>query len=350
MHGACLQFVHTRSFSDTAGEFDVEVSTVSRALTSLENALGQTLILRVTRPLQLTESGKIAYEHASNILLQHEEMVKELTQSSAGMAGKIRLSLAPGSVAVYIPMLMEFNSQYPEIVFDIVGGGNIQDILQYKADISVASFKSKDPRIVSFSRGRNVYVPVASRHYIEEHGLPLHPKDLAAHTLLVYDGTVRPATRYLENGDRREEVRWKQVLRVSNILAIKKSVIDGLGISVDLPLFHCAQEIASGVLVPILPGWVHPPVECFVCTSKNQLAHSPPPRISAVVPNAPGSVLQEQRGYGCALLGHSAAHHCQRNLEASCSIDRVASLHCDLSGLLLEVFSGKKHREQRGWN
>ena len=96
----------------------------------------------------------------------------------------------------------------------------------------------------------------------------LHPKDLAAHTLLVYDGTVRPATRYLENGDRREEVRWKQVLRVSNILAIKKSVIDGLGISVDLPLFHCAQEIASGVLVPILPGWVHPPVECFVCTSK----------------------------------------------------------------------------------
>ena len=192
---------NTRNFSDTAGEFDVEVSTVSRALTSLENALGQTLILRVTRPLQLTESGQIAYEHASNILLQHEEMVKELTQSSAGMAGKIRLSLAPGSVAVYIPMLMEFNSQYPEIVFDIVGGGNVQDILQYKADISVASFKSKDPRIVSYSRGRNVYVPVASRRYIEEHGMPLHPKDLAAHTVLVYDGSVRSATRYFVRPD-----------------------------------------------------------------------------------------------------------------------------------------------------
>ena len=191
----------------------------------------------------LTESGQIAYEHASNILLQHEEMVKELTQSSAGMAGKIRLSLAPGSVAVYIPMLMEFNSQYPEIVFDIVGGGNVQDILQYKADISVASFKSKDPRIVSYSRGRNVYVPVASRRYIEEHGMPLHPKDLAAHTVLVYDGSVRSATRYLENGDKREEVKWKQVLRVSNILAIKKSVIDGLGISVDLPLFHCHRKL-----------------------------------------------------------------------------------------------------------
>lgn len=259
---------NTRNFSDTAGEFDIEVSTVSRALSSLENALGQTLVLRNMRPLQLTDAGKTAQEHASHILEMHEEMIRDLTQGSAGLSGKIRLSLAPGSVAVYIPMLMEFNSIYPEIVFDIVGGGNVQDILQYKADVAVASFKSKDPRILSFSRGRNVYVPVASPKYIEEHGMPLTPSDLKDHTVLVYDGSVRPATTFLDNNGKREEVRWKQMLRVSNILAIKKSVQNGLGVSVDLPLFHCAQEISTGSLVPILPGWVHPPVECFVCTSK----------------------------------------------------------------------------------
>ena len=99
---------NTRNFSDTAGEFDVEVSTVSRALTSLENALGQTLILRVTRPLQLTESGQIAYEHASNILLQHEEMVKELTQSSAGrknsplFGARLRCGLHPDANGIQL--------------------------------------------------------------------------------------------------------------------------------------------------------------------------------------------------------------------------------------------------------
>lgn len=77
---------NTRNFSDTAGEFDVEVSTVSRALTSLENALGQTLILRVTRPLQLTESGQIAYEHASNILLQHDGKSRPQTRYNDGRA------------------------------------------------------------------------------------------------------------------------------------------------------------------------------------------------------------------------------------------------------------------------
>lgn len=258
----------TRNFSDTAGEFDVEVSTVSRAVSSLENALGQTLILRGTRPLQLTESGKAAYEQVTHILEQHQEMIKELTRSSAGLSGKIRLSFAPGSVAMYIPMLMEFNSLYPDIVFDISGGGNTQDVLQYKSDIAVVSFKSTDPHILNFSRGRNVYVPVASPKYIEANGLPLHPRELVNHTVLVYDGSVRPATKTLENKDLSEEVRWKQVLKVSNILAIKKSVLDGLGVSVDLPLIHCAQEIATGQLVPILPGWVHTPVECFICTSK----------------------------------------------------------------------------------
>ena len=188
---------------------------------------------------------------------------------------------------------------------------------------------------MSYSRGRNVYVPVASRRYIEEHGMPLHPKDLAAHTVLVYDGSVRSATRYLENGDKREEVKWKQVLRVSNILAIKKSVIDGLGISVDLPLFTAHRKLPRAFWSRFFPAgsirrW------SALCALQNKLAHPPPPRISAVVPNAPGSIFQKQRRHGGAFLGHPATHHRQRNLESSGCIDRIASLHRDRSGFSLK--------------
>lgn len=106
----------TRNFSDTAAEFDVEVSTVSRAVSSLETALGQDLIKRNMRPLQLTEVGSAAYESAIHVIRLHQEMIAELTQRSAQIDGKIRLSLAPGFVTRYMmPMLMEFNSMYPEI-------------------------------------------------------------------------------------------------------------------------------------------------------------------------------------------------------------------------------------------
>ncbi len=260
----------TKNFSDTAGEFDIDVSTVSRIISSLEKAIGQDLFTRNTRPLQLTAIGADAESRILPLLEMHREMISDLQHSSATLDGKIRLSLAHGFVERYMmPMLMEFNSIYPGVNFDVVGAGNINDILQYKADVAVVSCKADDSRLISFSRGRNVYAPVASPAYIEQFGMPMEPKDLIHHRGLQYDGAVRPATVELVNGDRKEPIVWNKIVKVSNIVAIQKAVLNGLGVCVDLPLLHCAKEISEGKLVPILPGWVHPPVECFIVTSKS---------------------------------------------------------------------------------
>ncbi len=259
----------TKNFSDTAGEFDLDVSTVSRSISSLEKAIGQELFTRNLRPLELTPVGIIAQSHILPLLDMHREMISELQNSAAALGGKIRLSLAQGFVERYMmPMLMEFNSMYPEVSFDVVGGGNLLDVLQYRADIAVTSQQPDDPRIIYFSRGRNVYVPVASPEYIKQFGMPMEPKDLIHHRGLQYSGAVRGATKTLVCGDREEPVVWDKVVKISNIIAIQKSAIAGHGVCVDLPLLHCAKEIIEGKLVPILPGWVHPPVQCFIVTSK----------------------------------------------------------------------------------
>jgi DNA-binding transcriptional LysR family regulator len=259
----------TKNFTDTAAEFDLEVSSVSRAVAALEKNLGQELISRTVRPFQLTKSGLIAEEYAENLLRIHHEMITELQSRNTELEGRIRLSLAQGFVERFLmPLLMEFNSIYPDVSFDVVGGGSLLDVLHCRADIAVVSSHSSDPRLMSFSRGRNVYVPVASPAYIEKFGMPLHPSDLARHRLLAYSGSVRDSTKELTNGKECEKVLWDKVVRVGNILAIKRSVLDGLGVSVDMPLLHCADEIAAGTLVPILPGWYKPPVECFIVTTK----------------------------------------------------------------------------------
>ena len=81
----------TRNFSDTAAEFDVEVSTVSRAVSSLETALGQDLIKRNMRPLQLTEVGSAAYESAIHVIRLHQEMIPR--KSTAKSAFLLRRAL-----------------------------------------------------------------------------------------------------------------------------------------------------------------------------------------------------------------------------------------------------------------
>jgi DNA-binding transcriptional LysR family regulator len=259
----------TKNFTDTAAEFDLEVSSVSRAIASLEKNLGQELISRSVRPFQLTKNGLIAAEYVDNLLRIHHEMISELQSRNTELEGRIRLSLAQGFVERFLmPLLMEFNSLYPDVSFDVVGGGSLLDVLHYRADIAVVSAHPSDPRLMSFSRGRNVYVPIASPDYIARFGMPKTPEDLAGHQLLAYAGSVRESTKELSNGTERRKVCWDKVVRIGNILAIKRSVLDGLGVCVDMPLLHCAEEIAAGRLVPILPGWYKPPVECFIVTTK----------------------------------------------------------------------------------
>lgn len=263
-----VSLCRTGSFSDTAADFDIDVSTVSRSIGELEKALGQDLFSRNSRPLQLTQVGERARSHIVPLLQMHNEMISDLQQGSSQLSGKIRLSLAPGFVTRFMmPMLMEFNVMYPDISFEVGGGGAIQDILQYRSDIAVVTYKPKDARIVSFSRGRNVYVPVASPEYIKKYGMPLHPRDLVNHRVLLYSGTVRNPTKVLVKNGIEEEVVCGNIMKVANILAIRRSVLDGMGLAVDLPLIHCAEEIAAGKLIPILPGWVNPPHECFIITS-----------------------------------------------------------------------------------
>lgn len=40
-----------------------------------------------------------------------------------------------------------------------------------------------------------------------------------------------------------------------------------MGVAVDMPLVQIYEDLLAGRLVAILPGWFHPPVECFIVAS-----------------------------------------------------------------------------------
>ena len=117
------------------------------------------------------------------------------------------------------------------------------------------------------SRGRNVYLPVASPDYISRHGMPIEPANLRQHTGLVYTGPVREETKVLVRGTRTEPINFASVIRSTDILAIRSALLEGMGVAVDMPLVQIHEDIVAGRLVAILPGWFHPPAECFIVAS-----------------------------------------------------------------------------------
>ena len=70
---AFVRAVELGSFSKTAAEAGLKVSTVSRYVSGLEADLGAALFNRSTRRLNPTEAGRLFYERASQILAEVED-------------------------------------------------------------------------------------------------------------------------------------------------------------------------------------------------------------------------------------------------------------------------------------
>lgn len=265
-----VSLAQSRNFSYTAADLDVEVSTVSRSIETLEKLLGQKLFTRKSRPIELTDTGRKALELIHPLLDKHSEIVETLCSQNFLLEGKIRLSTSQGIVTeMLMPIILEFNELYPKVVFEINGSGNTDDVVSHRADIACVTGRPKNPELIALARGRNCYVPVASAQYIQKFGMINHPDELAKHRVLLFNGGTRSASEWLYSANEKRPIVGAQILRMSNILAIKNYVLHNYGVCVDLPLFLCAEEIINHNLIPILKGWFLPPKPTFVVSTKS---------------------------------------------------------------------------------
>ncbi len=262
----------TRNFSYTAAELGVDVSTVSRMLTTLEKTIGRSLLVRNTRPLELTELGERALELLSAQLDRQREIIDELQGPNAAVQGMIRLA-SPYSLEMEFlgEALLRFQKKFPDVEFRIIGGAGMPELLNRRVDVIFVTGEviEREENMVCLPRRPNYFVPIASPKYLLEHPAPRVPEEVKNHTVYAFEGATRHPTRSLCKDGEIRDVRFGQQLFVmSNIIAIKENVLKGAGICVDMPYFLCASEIVSGKLIPILNGWHRPPIQTYVVCRK----------------------------------------------------------------------------------
>ena len=265
-----LCFARTGTLSAAAKALETEPSSLSRAIAGLEKALGTELIQHNSRPLRLTPAGKTAQKRMETILRAHDSLMTSLMDANRTLDGSIRLSSAPGFASRRLtPLLSEFQKAHPEIRIEILSGLQEAELKKGLCEVATLTGEPKTSGLVYMSRGRNVYLPVASPGYIRRYGMPVNPENLKLHTGYIYNGPVRSETRVLFRGTREAPVQFARSIRSTDILAIRNALLSDMGVAVDMPLVQIAEDIADGRLVPVLPGWFHPPVECFIATNRD---------------------------------------------------------------------------------
>jgi DNA-binding transcriptional LysR family regulator len=244
------------SFAAAARVMGVSVPTVSRAVARLEERLGGRLFNRTSRQLALTEFGSSMAAKAGDIYRQAEEVESEAQDLSVQPRGLVRLAVPMSFglrwVAPLMPRLMR---QYPELSVDLHLSDASVDLIAEGFDAALRIAALPDSSLVARRLCAVTQYLVASPSYIEAHGRPAHPRELASRACLSYAYRARSQVWRLTHQDGTEEdVVPSGPLRVTNSDALLPALLEGLAIS-ELPEFIGSEYMADGRLEVLLPEW-----------------------------------------------------------------------------------------------
>jgi DNA-binding transcriptional LysR family regulator len=248
-----------RSFGRAAERLGMTQSGVSRAIAKLEARLGARLVQRTSRAVDLTDEGRALYERVVPHLAGISEAAAETTKSRESVRGKLRVNVDPlFSRMVLSPKLSEFLLRNPELELRIETRDRIADLVSDGFDLAVR-FGEPTPSALVARRLLNARVlTVASPSYIERHGRPDDPNDLArdAHQCIL---AIDPSTGRLFDwefwrGDRVVSVAVRGRLTVTDSGTKVGACLAGFGIAqvIDLGLEH---HLKSGALINLFPDW-----------------------------------------------------------------------------------------------
>lgn len=250
--------VETDSFSKAAARLDIAKSLVSRRVSALEQSLGVQLLRRTTRQLSLTSAGREYYEHAVRILAELDEAEQAVGDSTAELRGRIRLA-GPLSFGLHhlTAALAEFLHHHPAIEVDLDLNDREVNLVEEGLDMSVRIGELRDSTLLARRIGSARFVTCASPAYLERHGMPREPADLAHHVGLHYSN-VTPSQAWQHGRDAAASVPQLR-LRANNGDAIADMAAAGLGIA-NLPSFIVSERIRSGELVSLLDAYRRPAI------------------------------------------------------------------------------------------
>ncbi|KVM89069.1 LysR family transcriptional regulator [Burkholderia stagnalis] len=247
-----VQVAETRSFVAAGRALGLSASAVGKRIARLEARLNVRLFHRSTRSITLTAEGTRFLERCRRVLAEIDAAEQELTHSAEAPRGRLRVSL-PTIGTLLLPVLADFMAAYPEIELDIDFSDRLVDVVDEGFDAVLRTGRPSDSRLSSRLLGHFRQHLVASPAYLERHGTPRTPADLAMHRCLHYRF---PSSGKLEIWPLRAPHSGLQpevpVSMVSNNAETRLCfALRGLGIAC-LPEFFVHDGLADGTLRAVL--------------------------------------------------------------------------------------------------
>lgn len=271
--------VEHRSFSGAAAAIGVSKATVSKAIARLETQLGTSLFHRTSRRLTLTDSGTALAERAGRILAEAQAAEEAALDSARAPTGLVRIA-APITFGIRFvaDAIADLIAAHPGIEIDLRLSDARVDIVADGFDIALRIADLPDSSLRARRLAPVTARVVAAPAYLEQHGTPRHPADLAHHACFLYANAIG-AWHFRKADGEEAAVRPAGPLTTDNGDAMMPALLAGLGIA-RLPDFIIDRELAAGRLVEVLAEWSPMNIALHLLTPPSTLR---PARVELVI-------------------------------------------------------------------
>jgi len=231
--------------SAAAQAHGLQRSKVSRRLQELEKALGCQLLIRTTRQIELTENGRLLYQHINQPLNDVDQAMNLLKNQQQSHQGALRIAVPAAFIAstMFAELVDDYARQFPDISLEIVHRHESIDLKRENIDLQLL------PDVVDIINEdyvQQVFLPskkglVCSPRYLETHHMPLNIAELFEHAILTsrYDSSILPEGLNIR-------------LISEDLGLINHLVQSGQGIAL-LPMVLIQNQLDQGALIHVLP-------------------------------------------------------------------------------------------------
>lgn len=245
-----------RSFAETARELGVSKAVVSKRIALLEAAVQERLFHRTTRSVSLTAQGEIVYQWAQRILEDVDLMGEAISREKAAPSGLLRICSSTGfGRSRLAPALSALAVRYPQLEIQVELFDRLVDLVEEGFQLDIRIGRVHESNVIARRIARNRRVLCAAPAYLARFGTPGSLDDLKAHRCIPIRERDQDFGRWeLAGPEGLTAIKVSGPLSANNGEIVRQWAIDGHGIILR-STWDVSREIASGLLVPVLPAY-----------------------------------------------------------------------------------------------
>jgi LysR family transcriptional regulator, benzoate and cis,cis-muconate-responsive activator of ben and cat genes len=187
-----------RNFTRAAEKLHIAQPPLSRQIQQLEEEIGTVLFDRDSRPLRLTEAGRLFFEHATQVLERFDDLRTMMRRFLEAERPRFVIGFVASTIYAALPNLIRrFRAETPGLDISLVEMVSLEQISALKdgrIDVGFGRIRLDDPALRrDVLREERLVVALPLSHPFLEREGPLSFAELAGEPLILYPRVPRPS-------------------------------------------------------------------------------------------------------------------------------------------------------------